>query len=134
MRHRAALPLPLMDFLDFQRTRQSTSQGELRYLDGELFIEGRSAGGYLLIIGSENYCSSDLESLERILYFYACGESYFGDELQQREILRDNAIHLCKKLDPKGTYSDLDHVESGVPPMGFNEALRQIIILTSSES
>jgi len=122
-----------MDFLDFQRTRQSTSQGELRYLDGELFIEGRPGGGYLLVIGSENYCSSDLESLERILYFYACGESYFGDELQQREILRDNAIHLCKKLDPKGTYSDLDHITEGVPPMGFNEALRQVIVLTSAK-
>ena len=122
-----------MDFLDFQRTRQSTSEGELRYVDGELFIQQLSTGGYLLVIGSESYCSNDLQSLECILYFYACGERYFGDELQQCEILRDNAIHLCKKLDPKGTYSDLDHVESGVPPMGFSEALRQAIILTSAK-
>jgi len=64
-------------------------------------------------------------------YFYACGESHFGDELQQREMLRDNAIHICKKIDPNGAYSDLDCINDHVEPLGFSEVLQQIITLAS---
>ena len=127
-----------MDFLDFQRTRQSAPDTEgdalasLYYLgEKELHVLEYEGGEYVLTIGNESYVSTDLEMLDRVLYYYCCGESYFGEELQQREILRDNAIYTCKKIDPNGAYTDLDCINDHVEPLGFNEALQQIITLTS---
>ena len=127
-----------MDFLDFQQTRQSAPStggdaiASLYYLsEKELHVLECKGGEYVLTIGNESYVSTDLDALDRVLYFYCCGESYFGDELQQREILRDNAIYACKKIDPKGAYTDLDCINDHVEPLGFNEALEQIITLTT---
>ena len=123
-----------MDFPDFQQTKCQAPDGRLCYLNDELFIEQLDGlSEHLLVIGNQNYESTDLESLELVLYYWCCGESYFGDELQQREILRDNAIHFCATVDPNGTYRDMDCIADGIDPMGFNEALNQAVSLTSTK-
>jgi hypothetical protein len=123
-----------MDFPDFQQTKRQMPDGKLCYLNDELFIEQlEGLNEHLLVIGNQSYESTDLESLELVLYYWCCGESYFGDELQQREILRDNAIYFCAAVDPNGTYRDIDCIADGIDPIGFNEALSQVVSLTSTK-
>lgn len=126
-----------MNFIDFQRTCQTAldadgdAHASLYYLnEKQLHILEYEGGEYVLTIGNESYVSADLEVLERVLYYYCCGESYFGEELQQREILRDNAIFTCKKMDPNGAYTDLDCINANVEPLGLNEAFQQILTLS----
>lgn len=128
---KSPLPLSLMDFSDFQQTRQQMPDGRLCYLGNEdLFIEQPDG---LLVIGNQSYTSTNFESLELVLYYWCCGESYFGDELLQREILRDNAIHFCATVDPNGTYRDIDCIAGNINPLGFDEALNQVVLLTSAK-
>lgn len=116
-----------MDFSDFQKTRNC-----LRYLDGELFIDELDSGDYCLVIGSHSYVSTDLESLEYVLWHFCCGENYFGPGLQQCEIMRDEIIDLCARIDPNGVYRDADCIADGRPILGFNCAVSQIakLVLT----
>jgi hypothetical protein len=63
-----------MDFPDFQQTKRQMPDGKLCYLNDELFIEQlEGLNEHLLVIGNQSYESTDLESLELVLYYWCCG-------------------------------------------------------------
>jgi len=102
------------------------------YGETGLHIEKLCDGSYLLSIENESI-SADLENLELALYYFACGECYFGSELQEHEIIRFYMIEQCKKIDPNGTYSDFHCIGEGLRPMDLYEACRQFVKLTTPD-
>lgn len=98
------------------------------YGETGLHIEKLCDGSYLLNIENESI-SSDLENLELALYYFACGECYFGSELQEQEIVRSYVIEQCKKIDPNGTYRDSDSIREGLPPMTLFEICKKFVEL-----
>lgn len=102
------------------------------YGETGLHIEKLCDGSYLLNIENESI-SSDLEKLELALYHFACGECYFGSELQEQEIIRFYMIEQCEKIDPNGTYRDSHCIADGLQPMDLYEACRQFVKLTTPD-
>lgn len=78
---------------------------------------------FSLVIGNEEYLSDNLEHLEWVLYYFCCGENFFGETLQQMELLRDNLINQLAKFDWNGTYTDKDSIIEGMEPMSLIDAL-----------
>lgn len=114
-----------MNFLQFQQTKKvNENLWVLHYLniEDDLFITNNGES-YLLVIGSVNYQSTELRHLELLLYYFCCGEGYFGNTLQQIEILRDHLINELQSIDRNGTYSDLYSVNEGMEPMSLIDAL-----------
>lgn len=100
------------------------------YGETGLHIEKLCDGSYLVNIESESI-NADLENLELALYYFACGECYFGAELRDHEIVRFHMIEQCKEIDPNGTYSDFHCIRDGLRPMDLYEACRQFVKLTT---
>lgn len=97
-----------------------------------LYIERLCDGSYLLNIEQESMCA-DLEKLEMALYWYACGESYFGEDLQEAEVTRFRVIEECERIDPNGTYRDSHCIAEGLRPMDLYEACRQFVRLANPD-
>ena len=114
-----------MNFKQFQQTKKANkSLSILNYLsiEDELFIKDNE-GSYLLVISNVSYESTELSQLELVLYYFCCGENFFGNTLQQIEIARDYLINELQTIDRNGTYSDLCSINEGIEPMSLIEAL-----------
>jgi hypothetical protein len=114
-----------MNFLQFQQTKKVIeSLWTLHYLniEDDLFITSNGES-YLLVIGNTNYQSTELRHLELLLYYYCCGESYFGQTLQLIEVLRDHLINELQTMERNGTFSDLYSINEGLEPMSLIDAL-----------
>jgi len=94
------------------------------YSDFGLYIERLIGDEYVLNLESETI-SGDLEVLERMLYFYACGENYLGEDLMEAEVTRCRIIEECERIDPNGCYRDSACIADGVEPMSLSEAIVQ---------
>jgi hypothetical protein len=94
------------------------------YSDFGLYIERLIGDEYVLNLESETV-SGDLEMLERMLYFYACGENYLGEDLMEEEITRCKIIEECERINPSGCYRDSACIADGIEPMGLHEAFVQ---------
>jgi len=94
------------------------------YSDFGLYIERLIGDEYVLNLESETV-SGDLEMLERMLYFYACGENYLGEDLMEEEITRCRIIEECERIDPNGCYRDSACIAEGIEPMSLSEAIVQ---------
>jgi len=95
------------------------------YSDFGLYIERLISDEYVLTLESEAI-SGDLDVLERMLYFYACGENYLGEDLMEAEVTRCRIIEECERIDPSGCYRDSARIADGVEPMDLAGAVIQL--------
>jgi len=95
------------------------------YSDFGLYIERLISDEYVLALESEAI-SGDLDVLERMLYFYACGENYLGEDLMEAEVTRCRIIEECERIDPSGCYRDSARIADGVEPMDLAGAVIQL--------
>ena len=95
------------------------------YSDFGLYIERLIGDEYVLNLENETI-SGDLEMLERMLYFYACGENYLGEDLMEAEVTRCRIIEECERIDPNGCYRDSACIADGVEPMDLAGAVIQL--------
>lgn len=125
-----------MNFKQFQQTKKvhpaplnefPEASNVYFYLEAQdnIFIVELADNEYnfSLVIGNEEYLSNTLEHLEWVLYYFCCGENFFGETLQQIELLRDNLVNQLAKIDWNGTYTDKHSIIEGMEPMSLIDAL-----------